>query len=463
MASLLEHAFRILSRAHNPHHHVVACRGLCQQQGWAQAHPAKNDLLISIHGHRHQIGVVATGEGRLTGRCCRWGRLRFCAIGLGAIGAVGLGTVAARPATTTAATTAARGTGFSSTRGKHLRPSGGRRAHQAGEGGQGLEGVFARQHRHMAKATAAGAGATKQLIDVLTLAFAGQLHQAKLRELGDLGAGAVMAHGLGEMLQQLQLVAARLHVDEVDNHHATDVAQLELTGNLNGRFTVGPQHRLAGIGRAGEGARVHVDHREGLGGLDDHVTPRGQVHPGLQGISDGSVDPEVLEDFGVIAVVLHLQSRLVSPQERLNPAHGVGTIHHNPDHVRGIEIAKHPMDEVLIPVEQHRRARRFSRRLNPFPLAQQVFKVVDQELFANAFGLGTNQQARARGLDQHPKGPQAIAFVFAVNSAGNVHPLAVGLQHQKPTRQGQIARESGPFGARGLLHHLHQNLLARLE
>ena len=171
----------------------------------------------------------------------------------------------------------------------------------------------------------------------------------------------------------------------------------------------------------------------------------------------------MLEDFGVIAVVLHLQSRLVSPQERLDPAHGVGTIHHNPDHVRGIEIAKHPMDEVLIPVEQHRRARRFSRRLNPFPLAQQVFKVVDQELFANAFGLGTNQQARARGLDQHPKGPQAIAFVFAVNSAGNVHPLAVGLQHQKPTRQGQIARESGPFGTRGLLHHLHQNLLARLE
>ena len=429
MASLLKHAFGILSRANHPHHHVVACRGLLQQQRGAQAHPAKNDLLISVHGHRHQVGIVATGEGRLTGRCRRCRRLRFCAIGLGAIGAVGLHALAAGTATTATATTAARRTGFSSTWGEHLRPSRGGRAHQAGEGGQGLEGVFARQHRHMAEATTAGAGATKQLIDVLTLAFAGQLHQAKLRELGDLGPGPVMAHGLGEMLQQLQLVAARLHVDEIDNHHASDVAQLELTGNLNGRLTVGPEHRLAGIGRAGKGARVHVDHREGLGGLDDHVAPRGQVHPGLQGISDGSVDPEVLEDFWVIAVVLHLQSRLVRPQERLDPAHGVGAIHHNPDHVRGVEIAKHPMDEVLIPVEQHRRARRFSRRLNPFPLAQQVFKVVDQEIFADAFGLGTNQQARARGLDQHPKGPQAIAFVFAIDAAGNIDPLAVGLQH----------------------------------
>jgi hypothetical protein len=84
----------------------------------------------------------------------------------------------------------------------------------------------------VAQATTAGAGAAKQFVDVLALPFAGELHQPQLRELGDLGSGGIVAHGLGEVLQQLQLVAPRLHVNKVDNHHTADVAKLELAGDL---------------------------------------------------------------------------------------------------------------------------------------------------------------------------------------------------------------------------------------
>ena len=53
----------------------------------------------------------------------------------------------------------------------------------------------------MAKAAAAGAGPAEQFVDVLTLAFAGQLHQAQFRELGDLGAGRVVMARLGEVFE----------------------------------------------------------------------------------------------------------------------------------------------------------------------------------------------------------------------------------------------------------------------
>ena len=59
----------------------------------------------------------------------------------------------------------------------------------------------------MAKAAAAGAGPAEQFVDVLTLAFAGQLHQAQFRELGDLRAGRVIMARLGEVFEELQLIA----------------------------------------------------------------------------------------------------------------------------------------------------------------------------------------------------------------------------------------------------------------
>ena len=83
------------------------------------------------------------------------------------------------------------------------------------------------------------------------------------------------------MLQQLQLITTGIHVDEVDDDHPADVAQTQLPGNLNGCLTVGPEHRFPGIRRAGERTRVDINHRERLGGLDDHVATGGEINPRL--------------------------------------------------------------------------------------------------------------------------------------------------------------------------------------
>ena len=265
------------------------------------------------------------------------------------------------------------------------------------------------------------------------------------------------------MLEQLQLIAAGLHVDEVDDHHATDVAQFQLTGDLGGRLVVGPQHRLAGIGRAGEGARVDVNHRQGLGGLDDHVTARRQIHPRLEGIANGRVDLVVLQDLGGLAVVLHQHGLGIVAEERVDPGDRIRSVHHNPRHLRGVVVAQDPVDEIVVAVQQNRRGRGFSGRLDGFPLAQERLEVVDQQLFADAFGLGADQQACTGGLDQDTEGTQAVALALSSDPARDIHPLAMGLKHQEPARQGEISRQPRPLRSGGLLHHLNEHLLPGLQ
>ena len=97
------------------------------------------------------------------------------------------------------------------------------------------------------------------------------------------------------------------------------------------------------------------------------------------------------------------------------------------------------------------------------PLTQQALEVVDQHLLADVLGLGADQQAGAGRFDQHPKGPQPVALVLAIDAAGDVDPLAMGLEDEEPTWQGEVAREARALGAGGLLHHLNEHLLTWLE
>ena len=58
----------------------------------------------------------------------------------------------------------------------------------------------------MAETATAWTGSAKQFIDILTLALTGQLHQAKLGELGNLRTGRIVTDRRGEVLQELKLI-----------------------------------------------------------------------------------------------------------------------------------------------------------------------------------------------------------------------------------------------------------------
>ena len=86
-----------------------------------------------------------------------------------------------------------------------------------------------------------------------------------------LRARAVAAEVRAQLLKHLVAVRLRLHVDEVADDDAADVAQAELPRDLARRLDVRLEDRLLRILLARVAARVHVDRDERLGRLDDQV------------------------------------------------------------------------------------------------------------------------------------------------------------------------------------------------
>ena len=71
-------------------------------------------------------------------------------------------------------------------------------------------------------------------------------------------AGAVVLHGRAQGLFHFQHVFLVTHLDEVDDHLAADVAQLELAGDGFGGFHVGAMGHGLEIDLAGDLAGVDV-------------------------------------------------------------------------------------------------------------------------------------------------------------------------------------------------------------
>ena len=76
-----------------------------------------------------------------------------------------------------------------------------------------------------------------------TQALARHLQQAEARQAADLDARAVHLHGIAQPVFDVALVLRRLHVDEVDDDEAADVADAQLARDLVGRFEVGVGRR----------------------------------------------------------------------------------------------------------------------------------------------------------------------------------------------------------------------------
>ena len=113
--------------------------------------------------------------------------------------------------------------------------------------------------------------------------------------------GAVARQRFGQAAQHQVAVGLQHHVDEVDHHNATDIAQPELADRLLGRLQVVTGHGLLEVAPgAGELAGVDVDDRHGLGAVDDQGAARGQPHLAVQGLGELLVDAVHREHIGAI-------------------------------------------------------------------------------------------------------------------------------------------------------------------
>ena len=99
-----------------------------------------------------------------------------------------------------------------------------------------------------------------------------------MRDAADLDAGAIVLQRVLDAALDRAVVALLLHVDEVDDDEAGEVAQAELPGDFVRRLEVGAERRVLDIVLAGRAARVDVDGDQRLGLVDDDVAARLQRH-----------------------------------------------------------------------------------------------------------------------------------------------------------------------------------------
>ena len=86
-----------------------------------------------------------------------------------------------------------------------------------------------------------------------------------------------MAQGIAQAIFNFTLILLRLHVDEVDDDQATQVAQAQLTGDFIGGLAVGAEGGLFNVRALGGAARVDVDRHQRFGVVDDHGAAQGQT------------------------------------------------------------------------------------------------------------------------------------------------------------------------------------------
>src|ERR1043165_3337618 len=139
---------------------------------------------------------------------------------------------------------------------------------------------------HKSRALAVGAGATERPLQRLLDALARHNHQAEVVERENLRRRLVLAQSVLESLHHARAVSALLHVYEVEDDDAAEVAKPYLPRDLFDRLHVGARDGVfeARAAATDELAGVNVDGDQRLGLVDDEVAARTEPHARLDGL-----------------------------------------------------------------------------------------------------------------------------------------------------------------------------------
>ena len=318
----------------------------------------------------------------------------------------------------------------------------------------------------VAGAVAARAGDVAGLGERRAQALARQLEEAEAADLAGLHAGAVVAQGVAQAVLDLALVLGRLHVDEVDDDQAAEVAQAQLAGDLVGRLAVGAEGGLLDVRALGGATRVDVDRDQRLGVVDDHGAARRQVHLARVGRFDLVLDLEAREQRHVVAVALHARDvarHHVGHELRGLVVDVVGVDQDLAD--VGLEVVADRADhQAAFLVDQEGAGLALRRALDGSPQLQQVVEVPLQLFRAAADGGGAGDQAHAlRHVELIHVLAQFGALVALDAARDAAAARVVGHQHQVAAGERDVGGERSALVAALVLLDLDDELLAFLQ
>src|SRR5258706_4830236 len=214
-----------------------------------------------------------------------------------------------------------------------------------------------------------GTRAQQLIFQTLARPLAGHFHQTELGYFKYIGAGFVLLERLFERIVDSFAVALFLHIDEIDDDNAADVAQPQLAHSFLNRFHVGLKNRFLLAAFANETAGIHIDRGERLGALDDEVTTRTEPNPSIERFDDFFLDHLLLKQWLFIRVKNDLS--LGARHEMAHKIDDSPMVFWRIDHdllgLRCEEIPDRPRDQIEILMNQRGRRRGRTLFLNPLP------------------------------------------------------------------------------------------------
>ncbi len=258
-----------------------------------------------------------------------------------------------------------------------------------------------------------------------------------------------------------------LHVDEVDDDQAADVAEAELVDDLVGGLEVGGEDRLFERVRAlpDELAGVDVDGGERLAAVDDEMSAALEVDFSLQGALDLGFDTELVEDRHVVLVEpqLPFEPGDVGVDEVFDAVERLLVVEDDFVEVGADEVTYGANDEVGLFVQQVRRLHSVVLLEDLAPELDEHVHVTPQLLVGDPFADGADDEAGAGRSGVFDDAAQALALFVGVDAFGDAD-VGDG-RHEDDVASGQrdVAGEAGSLGADRLLGDLDEDLLAPFE
>src|SRR5688500_8073095 len=222
------------------------------------------------------------------------------------------------------------------------------------------------------------------------------------------------------------------HVDEVDHDDPADVPEAKLANDFADRFEIVLRDRVFEPGararlpaRADEAARVYVDHREGLGVVEDEIAARRKVDAPLERRLDRLVDAVPLHERLGTAVELDAGGQFL--RRALEVADDAA--------VRALVVDEHPLEiaqeqvaddaerQLRLLVHERRRLGPRGASFHGAPELEQKREVAGELFLGCTLRSGSNDEPALWELELLAERLQTVALRI-VQSPGNADPVA---------------------------------------
>src|SRR5688572_1508559 len=295
--------------------------------------------------------------------------------------------------------------------------------------------------------------------------------EAEVRHRNGLRRGTVFAQLVLDRLQHLLPVFLVLHVDEVEDDDAAEVAQPDLPHDLLGGLEVGLEDGVlepAGGLLADVAAGVDVDRHQRLGRVDHDRAAGLEPHLAAQRLVDLGLHAVLLEDRERLLVETHLrrERRHDALDELENLAVLVLVVDANGRELLGEQIPQELRHQAGLAVDDRRRPRGLGLLPDLGPDLVEVAQVRDDVLFRPAARGGADDDAAGEAVllaELADDAAQAAALLARVDLPRHADVVHGRHEHQKAARHRGMAGQAGALRAQRLLRHLHDDLLRFLD